>query len=208
MNVSHPLKSIAPPLDALVLEVLAGTTRPLSGREITRIVGSGSANGVWNALRRLSGHGLVEADRRTKATFYVANRAHLAWPSIETIARLRTVLVDRMSEAIAAWQVAPIHASAFGSFARADGDERSDIDLLLVRDGDLDPAKLEVWETQSARLRDDVLAWTGNRCQILDVDLAGFRARVEAGDPIVGSWQRDEIVLAGVPVDVLASTLG
>jgi len=67
MDLGHPISTIAPPLIARVLEVLGGTTRPLTGREIGKIIGEGSPNGVWNqamysmtptAMKPASGSGL------------------------------------------------------------------------------------------------------------------------------------------------------
>lgn len=75
MDLGHPLGSITSPLVARALEVLSGTTRQMTGREIGRIIGEGSANGVWKALNRLEEQGLVVADHRSRATCYVANQS-------------------------------------------------------------------------------------------------------------------------------------
>ena len=96
MNLGHPISSIASPLAGRVLEVVSGTTRPLAGREIHKIVGEGSSSGVWKVLNRLEEQGILLADRRSHATYYVANRDHLAWPSIEAIVRLRGELTARL----------------------------------------------------------------------------------------------------------------
>jgi Nucleotidyltransferase domain len=45
---------------------------------------------------------------------------------------LRTELLRRIRSRIAGWPVQPLHASLFGSAARADGNLDSDIDLLIV----------------------------------------------------------------------------
>ena len=45
---------------------------------------------------------------------------------------ISTALLDGLRDRIAAWPIAPVHASLFGSAARRDGDERSDIDVLVV----------------------------------------------------------------------------
>jgi len=203
MHLGHPLSSITSPLDARALEVLAGTTRPLSGREVGRIIGEGSANGVWKALNRLERSGIVLADRRSRATYYVANREHLAWPAVESLARLRSELVHRLAAEIVAWPIAPIHASVFGSAARGDADENSDIDLLLVRPDQLDAGALAAWEHQLDGLRDRVGRWTGNRAQTFDLDRTRLAEHVKADDLLVRSWVTDEIRLAGASIRAL-----
>jgi len=188
------------PLDARVLEVLAGTTRPLSGREVARIAGQGSPNGVWRALNRLAASGIVHADRRGRAIYYVANRDHLAWPAIETLAHLRGRLFRRLADEIAAWSIAPLHASVFGSVSRGDADADSDLDLLIVRPEGLDAEARETWERQLDALRERILRWTGNRTQTFSIEQSRLIDHVRAGDPLVRSWLDDEIPLFGPPI--------
>lgn len=200
MNLGHPISSITSPLAGRVLEVVSGTTRPLAGREIHKIVGEGSNSGVWKVLNRLEEQGILLADRRSHATYYVANRDHLAWPSIEAIVRLRGELTARLTAEIDGWSIAPLHASIFGSTARGDGDVDSDVDLLLVRPEDLAPNAVEDWERQLASVRDAVQRWTGNLCQTFVATPSRLAEHVRANDPLVRGWLDDEILLAGAPI--------
>lgn len=200
MNLGHPISSITSPLAGRVLEVVSGTTRPLAGREIHKIVGEGSNSGVWKVLNRLEEQGILLADRRSHATYYVANRDHLAWPSIEAIVRLRGELTARLTAEIDGWSIAPLHASIFGSTARGDGDVDSDVDLLLVRPEDLAPNAVEDWERQLASVRDAVRRWTGNLCQTFVATPSRLAEHVRANDPLVRGWLDDEILLAGAPI--------
>lgn len=206
MDVSNPIRGIIPTLDAPVLEVLAGTTRGLSGREVHRLARAGSVRGVQLVLARLVSQGLVRADEHASATLYTANRAHLAWPAIEALVGLRGQFVERLREAVNGWTITPLHVSLFGSAARRDGSAKSDIDLLIVRpdavaEGD------EAWEAQIDALRDRVFTWTGNRCQAFDIDRARLGAHLAARDPLVENWLRDEVLLAGRPLRSLVDSL-
>ena len=49
MDVSNGLSVVTPTLDAWVLRALVQTTRPLSGRQIARLVEHGSLGGVQKA---------------------------------------------------------------------------------------------------------------------------------------------------------------
>lgn len=200
MDLTHPIRSIVPTLDAPVFEVLAGTTRPLSGHQVYVLARTGSARGVRLVLARLVAQGLVVADEHPGATLYAANRKHLAWPAIEALVGLRSALLEQLRIRIQDWPIAPIHASVFGSTARGDADEQSDIDLLLVRP---DGSSEDEWARQLEALRDWVLESTGNRCQAFDVDAARFAEHVEAGDPLVDAWRRDGIQLVGASIETL-----
>jgi predicted nucleotidyltransferase len=88
----------------------------------------------------------------------------------------------------------------FGSAARGDGDASSDIDLLLVAPRDADA---EGWTAQIDDLRLRVERWTGNHCQVFDIDEARLREHLDARDPLVDAWLRDGIVVAGDPLKSL-----
>jgi len=207
VDLGHPISSIAPRLVARVLEVLSGTTRPLAGREIGRIIGEGSANGVWKSLNRLEEQGVVLADHRPRATYYVANREHIAWPAIETLTWLRGELTARLASEVERWKIAALHASIFGSTARGDADQSSDVDLLLVRPDNLNDADAETWDAQVSALRDAVRRWTGNRCQTFVVDASRLGEHVRALDPLVRAWLDDEILLSGTPIRDLVAAI-
>lgn len=207
MDVSHPIRSVIPTLDAPVLEVLAGTTRGLSGREIHRLSSSGSLTGIQLVLARMVTQGLVTAEEHTSVTLYAANREHLAWPAIEQLAGIRVRLLERIREVVAAWPIAPLHVSLFGSAARRDGDSESDIDVLIVRP-DVVGEDDEAWESQVGALRTAVGSWTGNRCQSFVINRVRLAAHLTAKDPLVDNWLRDEVLVLGERLEAVIETLG
>ncbi|WP_432519926.1 nucleotidyltransferase domain-containing protein [Kineococcus sp. SYSU DK006] len=197
MDLGQPVRSVVPSLDGPVLTVLAGLTTPLSGREVARLVGGASQTGVHRVLTRLAGEGIVHAERRRNAVHYSANREHLAWPAVEVLAGLRSELLRRIGEHVGGWEVRALTAAVFGSLARGDGGVDSDVDLLLVRADDVADERLRVWGEQVDSLVTAVGAWSGNPLQPYDVSLQDLRAHVAAGEPIVQSWRREAITLAG-----------
>lgn len=202
MDLAHPIRAAIPSLDGPVLEVLARTTRPLTGREVHRLVGVGSENGVRAVLNRLATQGLVSSDVRSNAVFYTLNSEHLAAPAIQSLANLRNALIDRLREVVSGWEPAPVHASLFGSVARGDGTVGSDVDLLLVR-----PSKVTAtaprWTAQTDRLADDVHAWTGNHCQLYELSRRELAQHVSTREPIVESWRRDAVTIYGPDITQL-----
>lgn len=189
-------------MDAYVLSVLAGTTRPLTGARVHRIAGYGSPNAVRAVLGRLVEQGLVVAEPAGRATLYSANRDHLAWPAVEALTSIRARLIERIMELIDGWSATPLSAALFGSAARGDGGVDSDIDVLLVRAVDVDEG---AWEAGVDELRESVARWTGNDCQVYELNEAELQEHVVAEEPVVAEWRRDAVHLAGTPIGRLVT---
>ncbi|WP_167582071.1 nucleotidyltransferase domain-containing protein [Kineococcus rubinsiae] len=203
MDLTLPIRSVVPSLEGPVLVVLAGVSAPVSGREVTRLVGKTSHAGVQRVLSRLATEGVVHRERRGNAVFYRANREHLAWPAVELLAGLRRQLLSRITDQVGTWLVPALTVAVFGSLARGEGGTDSDVDLLLVHGDDLTDDLTRSWEQQVDALVAAIEAWTGNRAQPYDVSLAEVRAHVDAGEPLVQSWRREAITLAGREVSAL-----
>jgi predicted nucleotidyltransferase len=197
MDLALPERTVIPSLDAAVLVTLSALSTPVTGRELARSISDASLAGVQRVLSRLSSTGLVTLDRRSGANFYSMNREHLAWPAVEVLANLRRELLARLRTTVTAWPVGVLTAAVFGSLARGEGGLESDIDLLLVRDGELLGTRAEAWEQQVDDLVSAVERWTGNRLSPYDITEAELRAHVENQEPLVASWNRDAITVAG-----------
>ena len=114
--------------------------------------------------------------------------------------------MQRLTELVDGFDPQPAHASLFGSFARGDADERSDIDLLLLAATSRDAAR---WEASLDLMRQRVLLWTGNRCQCMVLTVTRIRELNAAKEPIVANWLEDGLVLSGPPLgDVIRRTAG
>ena len=182
---------------------LAGTTRPLSGREVAKLSGA-STNGAWRALQRLVEHGLVTVEEvgNGAALIYTLNRRHVAADAVLLLADLRARLITRLTDELDTWPVPPAHAYLFGSAARGDGDSRSDIDLLLVRPSEV-ALDDEQWRARVDALAEAIHAWTGNPAGIVEQSQSDIR-RLRRGRPaIVAELERDAVVLRGASVKEL-----
>jgi predicted nucleotidyltransferase len=201
VDLSQPFAAVTPTLDGPVLAVLAGTTRPMSARDVARLVRRGSWSGVRKTLHRLVAQGIVHVEAAGTAQLFTLNRAHLAAPAVEVLASLRELLTERLRETIGAWPIQPQHASMFGSAARGDGDVESDIDLFVVRPRGT-AAEDGEWRRQMDDLARDVLTWTGNHAGIAEVGAAEVAkvVRTAAGQAI----RTEGIDLAGTPIRQLS----
>jgi predicted nucleotidyltransferase len=202
MDLSRPYHGIATTLDGDVLAALAGTTRPSSGRQVARLARHGSQPAVNAALDRLVRQGLVHREHAPPAMLYTLNRAHVGFPAVEALAAMRIELLDRLRKLIAGWGLAAAHASLFGSAARADGGVDSDVDLVVVRPRGIDEED-ERWRSQLDELRRAVPAWTGNGASIVELPEESLPDVVASNPPVLDSWRRDAVHLAGRSLDQL-----
>lgn len=207
MDLSFPLATVTPTLDAGVLQVLVATTVGCTAAEVHRRLGRGSDEGVRRVLARLVTQGVVLVETPARYPVYVLNREHLAVPHIERLTKLRAELLDRLGSELAHWMVEPQHAGLFGSFARGDAGSESDIDVLLVRPSHMADEDESTWLEQLERLDGRIRAWTGNEAQIIDLTPGTLTSMARDDDPLVASWRRDEIPLRGGPLGDLLRRL-
>ncbi|MGC4937588.1 hypothetical protein [Kribbella sp. DT2] len=194
MDMSLPISTVTPSLDGLVLTVLARTTQPLTGRRVHQLASAGSETGIRRVLHRLAATGLVIANQVGGSIQFSLNREHLAARPVIELTGLRQQLFDRIGLAIKGWAVPPLHASVFGSTARADGDLDSDVDLLLIHQlADL-PSE---WSDQVGELAEQIHAWTGNHLQTYALSTADLARHFAAAEPIVNDWLSDSIAVYG-----------
>jgi len=186
VDVSNPISSVIPSLDGAVLSALAGTTAPLNLSTVHKVAGRGSLSGVRRVLGRLVGTGIVAE----VPGGYLLNRKHVAIPAVEALANLWGEVVDRIRRHVDEWPHAPLLVGVYGSAARRDGDEESDIDLVVASD---DPEASD----RAADLAASVERWTGNATHVVTVSLKDLRRMRRARESILAEWERDLVVIVG-----------
>ena len=201
MDLSDPASVALAPSTRAVLRTLAGTTQPLTGRDVGRLSGL-SQNGAHKVLVQLVEHGLVHAEPAGQAVLHTLNRRHLLVTALLDMLTARQQLSSRLATAVSGWPVPAVHVSMFGSAARGDGGPTSDIDMLVVRPDSVDIDDT-AWRQQLAEAATDVEAWTGNRLSWLELSQSEVAAASAEGEAIVTEWRRDAVPLAGVPLEDL-----
>jgi predicted nucleotidyltransferase len=182
MDLARPLGVVTPTLDGDVLAALALADTAFTAAQLHRVLPQHSEDGIRRVLNRLTGQGIVSADRVSSAYLYRLNRAHLAAEPITTLAKLRTRFLDLIEKMLAAWDPAPVYGAVFGSAARSTMRADSDIDVLLVRPDSCDRVK---WDDLVVTLAANITEWTGNDARVLEfteseVRLAGREETVLA----------------------------
>lgn len=199
MDLSNPIRSVIPVGQGDVLAVLARTDRPLTGRRVAELTdGRLSQKGTNLVLRALVRAGLVLVEAQPPANLYRLNREHLAAPSIEALVALRDRLIAAMIEHIGSWEIHTEGAWLFGSAARGDGDEASDIDVLVLRPEPVDEA---TWDAQVERFATAVTMWTGNRCEVVEYTAEEFTELMGRGeDRLAVGLRADAVALTPRPL--------
>lgn len=201
MDLSLPFQAMFPTVDSSVLAVLAGSSKPRTGRAVAEQANR-SQRATKLVLDRLVDHGLVLREEAGRSHVYTLNREHLATAAIVQLANLRFALFERLREMVALWHPQPLHASVFGSAARGDGGLDSDVDIFLVRPTEVGEDD-EQWREQVEGLADAVFRWTGNHAGVAEVsetDLERFRRDQPA---VVASLRADAVGIFGAPIQSL-----
>jgi predicted nucleotidyltransferase len=196
MDLAAPYSAICPTLDSAVLNVLAHTSRALTGREVARLLRRRSHSGVLGVLHRLAEHGLVDQQEVGPAFLFALNREHLAAPAVDALANMRSEFLRRLERDIDNWEVAPINASLYGSAARGSGDTHSDIDILLVRPREVAEDDHR-WRGQIDGLARHIRRWTGNHAGLTEVAHSELERLRREERPIIAELNSDAITLYG-----------
>lgn len=161
MRLQNPFAALSTTgIDSQVLLVLARVEHYLTIAQVHRLLPEiGSLEGVRKSVGRLRAQGTVLERGAGRASAYALNRDHLLAGPIVQIANAKQELVRRIADVIAGWVVQPLTVKLFGSAARGEMTESSDIDIFVVMPD-------QAGHDASAALVDDLAVlvgrWTGN----------------------------------------------
>jgi predicted nucleotidyltransferase len=196
MRLQNPLSVVTPTLDADVLFALASTSRPFTAGELHRLIGEYSHTGIRKVLHRLEREGIVTSRNVGNAIEYSFNVDHIAAPAIVALSKARFTYFDRLREAFAQWDPAPVYVAMFGSAARGDMTSASDIDLFVVRPDDLDDGAEERWNENLHDLQQNASRWTGNDVRALEMSESEVVEKLHH-EPVLEAIRHDGVVLYG-----------
>ena len=189
MQLASPLTSLVGASQAAALRVLARTNSGMTGRQVARVADLGNT-GIKRALDKLEHAGLVTVDRGVHSSSYHVNQDHVLWPALRLALDAPQLLDQRIRDFVEQSGIDVVTVAVFGSVARGDATEESDVDLAVVYPGDPD-------EHLSVELGGHVERWTGNDCQVFDVSRAELSRMVAEADPLIESWRRDARTIVG-----------
>lgn len=160
MRLQNPLTTISPTLDMGVLYVLARADAEFTAPNLSNLLPEcSSLAGVRKALIRLVAQGIVLDKVAGRTHVFRLNRDHLLAEAVIAMAFTKDRLFARIRSEIEMWEFSPLVVTIFGSAARNDMRNDSDIDLFIALN---DPSDESQADTRIAQLAADVSAWTGN----------------------------------------------
>lgn len=198
MDLESPLRTIASPVEAETLRVLAGANTEFSASQVHRLVEAASPYGVRKALARLADSGLVLSSSHGSSTAWRGNRNHVLWPAIDLAVNARRELLERLRGQFAGRN--ELSAYLYGSFARRTATPDSDIDILVVYpDGATQDAIVDFAHDLSEQIR----TWTGNEGHIFNSTRSWLQDSIARSDSVVMSIRQDAVALIGPEFDQL-----
>ncbi|YCH06557.1 nucleotidyltransferase domain-containing protein [Arthrobacter sp. alpha11c] len=160
MRLQNPLTTISPTLDMGVLYVLARADAEFTAPNLSNLLPEcSSLAGVRKALIRLVAQGIVLDKVAGRTHVFRLNRDHLLAEAVIAMAFTKDRLFARIRSEIEMWEFSPLVVTIFGSAARNDMRNDSDIDLFIALNDSSDESQAD---NRIAQLAADVSAWTGN----------------------------------------------
>ncbi len=201
MNFVHPVQAVIPGAQGRVLAVLAETTAELNLSTLARLadVSVAQASRVMPGLVEL---GLVERREVPPSSQFRLVRENVAAQAVVNLARSRDAALSRIGAAANSLPLSPVTIIVFGSFARGEADEQSDVDVVVVRPDDVADDD-DVWASAVERWRNEARAITGNRVQVLEVGHTEVRTRLASDTTLWRDVMRDGIAVHGLAIDEL-----
>ena len=195
MNFRRPVEAVVGGVQGRLLAVLAEVTAPLTLRTMARLADVSPAQ-ASRVLPRLVELGLVERREVPPASQLLLVRENVAAQLVLALADARTTVLQRMGEAAADIRPAPRAIVVFGSFARGEADDESDIDVLVVRPDDIDEDD-QRWSESLEAWRRQVRAIAGNGVEMLEATAAEAVAKLRGRSELWRDIRRDGIVVHG-----------
>lgn len=201
MDFVHPVQAVIPGAQGRVLAVLAETTAELNLSTLARLadVSVAQASRVLPGLVEL---GLVERREVRPSSLFRLVRENVAAQAVINLARSRDAALGRIGAAADSLPLSPVSIIVFGSFARGEADEQSDVDAIVVRPDDVADDD-DAWASAVERWRNEARAITGNRVEVLEVSYAEVRTRLASDTTLWRGVIRDGIAVHGLAVDDL-----
>lgn len=192
MNLSDPSDLALGQVPARILAALAETSTSLTIRQLAKVSGVSFAS-AQHWVTHWAIRGVVDQRPAGRAVLCSLNREHLMTESLLNLARPRKTMIEAIASEVAGWRQQALSVTAFGSFARGDGDPESDIDLLVIHTS-LDAQAFNDQLMDSASLLQRAL---GNSIQWIAYRDVTWHQMTEHEDPLVAEVHRDAIHIFG-----------
>jgi predicted nucleotidyltransferase len=202
----HPLDSVLGSVTKVrLLRALLPLERPVSLREAARLAGVSPA-AASGALDELAALQVVDRREATSQHLYTVNRKNRLADALAGLfaaeEERREMLMGSLRRDVEGGQPGPsVEAAAlFGSAARGDDRPDSDLDLLVIAEGEGDEEA--IW-AHLVEVRARYEREFGVKLSPVVMTLERLRERARSGDPLIANVVEDGIKLTGPPIQKL-----
>ncbi|HEX5265286.1 MAG TPA: nucleotidyltransferase domain-containing protein [Acidimicrobiales bacterium] len=205
MDFVSPVERVIPGVQGRVLAVLARVDTELTMRTVAKLADV-STNRAVAVLNRLVHLGLVERREAGSAALVRLARDNEASQAVIALSILTDRVLDRLEKAAADIQPAPVSMVLFGSFARREADEDSDIDVLVVRDPQV-PADDDTWLDTLGKWTAFARRVAGNPVNVLETSADELPRLMRRKDSVWQEIAREGRTLIGTDLEHLARSI-
>jgi predicted nucleotidyltransferase len=198
VDFRQPVDAIIPDAQGRILATLARTTQELSLSALAEVSGVSLAH-VARVVPRLVELGVVERHDVPPTVLVRLVPEHLASRAILLLNDLRHTFLEELSESAQHLDPEPVNVTLFGSFARAEDDAKSDVDVLVVRPSSVDEDD-STWEESIASWESHLRRISGNAVNHIEVGEDEVAKLIKSRRPLWQEIRREGIVLQGTPV--------
>ena len=198
MDWQNPLRSIAPTVDADVLQVLARTHESVTGNRLAQLAGRSYAQ-VHAVVGRLVDHGIVDVRQVGRTYAYSLNRSRSLANGITATVAAPEDVESSIRDDVSEWSLQPVSVAIFGSAARRSATHESDVDLLIIREDNVDEDD-PVWSGRVGALAHMAEMMSGNLVQIVDLRESELDEAAENQQPLIATLHHDARTLAGTEI--------
>lgn len=186
MLLNEPFGGLIPGARGAVLSALLRTDARLTGRQVHALVSDRySLWSVQEALKAWVQLGVVHTETIGRAVVHTINEDHYTVTPLRSLLDPVTALTETAAEIVGEDAEAVI---VFGSVARGEAKEGSDIDLAVIAQSG--------WNGR-VDLEDAVRKRLGNDCDVLVFTVKDFTSLAAAHEPVVDEIRADGIPLIG-----------
>lgn len=199
MDFRRPVQAVVPGSQGRILAVLAETTGELSLRTIARLAGVSPAQ-ASRILPHLVRLGIVERREAPPTALFHFVHENLASQFVLGLSRSRDYVLGELGRRTEMLGVRPLSVVVFGSLARGEADEGSDVDVLIVRPEGIDD---DDWSASVGQWRRSARLLTGNRVEVLEADASEVGRLLRSHKPLWKDIVQDGVVVFGTSLDQL-----
>lgn len=191
MDLIHPIESVIPGAQGRVLQTLLASGREMSTSDVARVADISQPH-ASRVLTRLVDLGIVSRRHVPPALLHEPIAGNAVVMMLESLRSLPARAIEQLRLGAQQVRPAPTAAFLFGSLARGSASSESDIDVLVVRQNEVN---VDAWAVAVDSWVNEAQRFIGNPVNVIEIDTDEWTARRHESDGLFAAIRRDGIDL-------------